>query len=309
MEPDPLTAFVHEFDCDGEPPPGWVERWSLDGDDPIAVAWRRSTSSSPMHQLLVLIHSAHEATALAAWTRARASHDHPPGPRRGGPGCPTCADAIRAAVPPPPPLAKVLRTRCDDHVRRLWATEVDAGRLLYMAGRSGLDRRLVVRAACDCVRLAAAHLPADAPCFAAALRTTERWTQGEATEEALQRALDDTAAALLPLHEWAAALEYARQIRSEREMTRDERRRWASLCAAGAARDSVWAAYFVESCRRAPSMTAKDAAGGAVLALSHANRREGEVLHHQPPFSPSVQEAQEACIYAIRARIPALPAT
>lgn len=307
MTPDPLVTFVHEFDLDGEPPPGWVERWAHDGEDPLAMAWHHSDSPSAMHRLLVLIHSAHAATALTAWERARSNHAHPDAPRRSVRGCPLCAAAIREAVPPPPPLAATLTTRCDDHTRSLWATEAEAGKLLYMAGRAGVERRLVVRAACDCVRLVAPLFPSDDPRPAAALDAAERWARGEAGEEALRRALDDTEEALRPFEATGAALQHALPSHGGPGLTRAECLQWATGAAVGAVRHAVWAAYFVAPLGRAPSLQAKDAAEGAVTALAYASRREGEVIHWQPPCSPSVREAEDACVRAVRARIPALP--
>lgn len=60
--------------------------------------------------------------------------------------------------------------------------------MLWLAARAGVDRRLVVEAACDCAETALVHVPAGEDRPRAAIETARRWARGEATAEAAIRA-------------------------------------------------------------------------------------------------------------------------
>jgi hypothetical protein len=60
--------------------------------------------------------------------------------------------------------------------------------LLWLAARAGVDRRLVVLAACDCVEPALVHVPAGELRPAEAIRVARAWARGEATLEEVERA-------------------------------------------------------------------------------------------------------------------------
>ena len=78
--------------------------------------------------------------------------------------------------------------------------------MLWMAARLEVDRKLIVRAACDCARLAwelqdtAGH---------AAIETAEAWCHGEATIEQVQAAAYAAFAADAAADAYAAAAAYA----------------------------------------------------------------------------------------------------
>jgi hypothetical protein len=60
--------------------------------------------------------------------------------------------------------------------------------LLWIAARLGVDRRLVVLAACDCARLALPRIPDGEHRPRLAIEAAERWARGEATIEEVRAA-------------------------------------------------------------------------------------------------------------------------
>ncbi len=70
--------------------------------------------------------------------------------------------------------------------------------LLWLAARAGVDRRLVVLAACDCAEEALVHVAAGEERPRRCIEVTRAWCRGEATIEQVRearRAADDAAAA------------------------------------------------------------------------------------------------------------------
>ena len=53
--------------------------------------------------------------------------------------------------------------------------------MLWLAGRVGVDRNVLVLAACACARLALVHMPAGEGRPLAAIETAERWARGDAS--------------------------------------------------------------------------------------------------------------------------------
>ena len=94
--------------------------------------------------------------------------------------------------------------------------------LLWLAGRLDIDRKVLVRAACACARLALPHVPAGETRPLEALETTEAWTRGEATIEEVR-----------------AAAEAARAARAARAAADAATAAWAAEAAAAA-----WAAAW-----------------------------------------------------------------
>jgi hypothetical protein len=99
------------------------------------------------------------------------------------------------------PLLPLLEKYNACHYARTWA----AGRtvsedswlacergdwLLWIAARLGVDRRLVVAAACDCARLALAYVPEGEARPRLAIEAAERWTRGDGTSEEVRDACD-----------------------------------------------------------------------------------------------------------------------
>ena len=62
-----------------------------------------------------------------------------------------------------------------------WETCERGDWLLWLAGRIGVDRRLLVRAACACARLALPHVPAGDDRPRHAIETAEAWVRGDAS--------------------------------------------------------------------------------------------------------------------------------
>lgn len=71
----------------------------------------------------------------------------------------------------------------------LWAACTRGDWLLWVAMRAGVDRRVVVLAACDCAETAAPHLTDSArgPALAA-LEVARRWARGGATQQDVRNA-------------------------------------------------------------------------------------------------------------------------
>jgi hypothetical protein len=67
--------------------------------------------------------------------------------------------------------------------------------LLWVADRVGIDRKLLVLAACGCARLALEYVRPGEDRPRLAIETAEAWTRGEATREELKSVADATDAA------------------------------------------------------------------------------------------------------------------
>jgi hypothetical protein len=77
--------------------------------------------------------------------------------------------------------------------------------LLWLAARVGIDRRLIVGAACDCAEPALKHVPDGEDRPRLAIETARAWCRGEAGLEEVRVAADDAEAAALAA-DYAAAL-------------------------------------------------------------------------------------------------------
>jgi hypothetical protein len=80
--------------------------------------------------------------------------------------------------------------------------------LIWIAARLGVDRRLVVLAACDCARLALPRIPDGEHRPRLAIEAAERWARGEATIEEV-RAAASAADAYATYATYAACATYA----------------------------------------------------------------------------------------------------
>ncbi len=76
-----------------------------------------------------------------------------------------------------------------------WETCEDARWMLHAAAKVGVDRRLVVRAACACARTVLDRIPVGEERPRRAIEAAEAWTRGEATADAVQQGSDDAFAA------------------------------------------------------------------------------------------------------------------
>ena len=72
----------------------------------------------------------------------------------------------------------------------LWNAFSDGGWMLWVAGKAGVERRLLVQAACACARGVVERVPAGEDRPRRALEAAEAWTRGEVGLEAVQKASD-----------------------------------------------------------------------------------------------------------------------
>ena len=79
--------------------------------------------------------------------------------------------------------------------------------MLWLAATAGVDRRLLVRAACDCARLALPRVPAGENRSRVAIETAERWCDGLATLDEVRAAAAAAYAAAAYAASSAAAAE------------------------------------------------------------------------------------------------------
>ena len=81
--------------------------------------------------------------------------------------------------------------------------------LLWIAARVGVDRKLIVRAACDCARTALKYVPRGEDRPRIAIETAERWCDGTATIGEVRAAADAAYAAHAAHPDAAYAAAYA----------------------------------------------------------------------------------------------------
>ena len=105
------------------------------------------------------------------------------------------------------------RVRPDQRRASLAWAECERGDwMLWIAVRAGVDRRIVVAAACACAREALVHVPARELRPLRAIETAEAWTRGEATIEAVRLAAyaaADASDAAASASAYASAYAYA----------------------------------------------------------------------------------------------------
>ena len=93
--------------------------------------------------------------------------------------------------------------------KTLWSRCENGSWMLWIAARIGVDRKLLVRAACACARESLKHVRAGDDRPHIAIETAERWTRGEATIDEVQTAAVDAAYAAADAAYAAAAAAYA----------------------------------------------------------------------------------------------------
>jgi len=86
--------------------------------------------------------------------------------------------------------------------------------MLWFAARVGVDRKLVVLAACDCAETALKYVPEGEDRPRAAIEMARAWTRGEATIEQVRKA---AAAAAAAAYAYAAADAAAARATARRE--------------------------------------------------------------------------------------------
>ena len=125
-----------------------------------------------------------------------------------------------------------------------WKTCKRGDWMLWLAARSGVDRKVLVLAACACARTALKHVTKGEERPRVAIETAERWARGEATIEEVRAA---AAAAADADAVYAATAVYAA----------------AAAAASDAAADAAYAAD-------AAAAATSDAAAARTKSLSHS---------------------------------------
>ena len=128
-------------------------------------------------------------------------------------------------------------------LEQAWAECPRGDWMLWLAGRLDVDRKLLVRAACQCARLALPHVPAGETRPLKALETAEAWTRGEATIEDVRAAASAALAAVRAEADasWACASAAAAWAASGAA-----RRAASAAGAAAGAWNAAWAAKLAE---------------------------------------------------------------
>ena len=110
------------------------------------------------------------------------------------------------ALPPDTCREALVWARAQPSYAKAWRACRRGDWLLWLAARVGVDRRLIVLAACDCARLSLRYVPAGDDRSRVAIETAERWARGEATIEEVRAA---AAAAYAAYAAYAADAAYA----------------------------------------------------------------------------------------------------
>ena len=143
--------------------------------------------------------------------------------------------------------------------------------LLWFSAKRGVDLKIIVRAACECARLALPHTKD--PRVLSCIETAEKWTRGEATIEEVRvlRSVAEAAAASAAASAAAASASAA----------------YAAYAAASAAASAADAAYA------AASAPAAAAAYAPAAAAAYADAARAKV--------------RAECAAIVRKHIPSLP--
>lgn len=139
--------------------------------------------------------------------------------------------------------------------------------LLWLASRAGVDRRLVVLSACDCVEPVLAYVPCDDDRPRVAIETARRWARGEATIDDVCAAYDAARAAAADAADAADAAAYDAARAVAADAAADAAAYAAAATAAAAATYAAYAPTYARSLaesarlvrRRIPWGTVRDA--------------------------------------------------
>ncbi len=154
----------------------------------------------------------------------------------------------------------------DKNLEQAWNDCHRGDWMLWLAGRFHVNRKLIVKAACACARLALPHVPAGETRPLIAIETTEKWCDGEATIEEVRKAAEAAhaaAAAAARAAHAAAANAYADDACAAAAAARAAHAAAYAACAAARA-----AAYAVDA-----TYTAVDAAAYAIDAAVDARKQ------------------------------------
>ena len=161
-------------------------------------------------------------------------------------------------------------------LEQAWAECPRGDWMLWLAGHLDIDRKVLVRAACACARLALPFVPADETRPLKAIEAAEAWTRGEAT-------IEDVRAARVARVARAAALAAAAACAAAEAA-------WA--CAAA---EAAWAVAYAAVC------AAAEAARGAALASKLAEC--ADIVRKHVPYELIAEAARrEARLAELRAK-------
>ena len=158
-------------------------------------------------------------------------------------------------------------------LKQAWATCERGDWMLWYAAKVDIDRKLLVKAACACARLALPYLPSDELRPARAIETAERWIDGGATVEEVRNAAEAAratadayaaAAAAYTTTDAAAASAYDTAAAYAAEVAR------ATADAYAAAADAAAAAAYTTTDAAAASAYAADAYAAEVASATAA---------------------------------------
>jgi hypothetical protein len=110
--------------------------------------------------------------------------------------------------------------------------------MLWICAKAGVDRKLVVFAACQCARLALKHVPKGEERPLKAIKTAEKWCKGKASIEEVRAAYAAAYAAAD-----AAYAAYAAADAADAAADAAYAAAYAAYAAAYAAADAAYAAY------------------------------------------------------------------
>jgi len=153
--------------------------------------------------------------------------------------------------------------------------------LLWIAARLGVDRRVVVFAACQCAREALQFVPAGEDRTRIAIETAEAWTRGEATIDevrtasAAARAYASSASAASASYaaSYAAYASYASASASSYAAAADAAAASAASASAYASYASAYASYASASYAASYAADAADADAAAAADAASARRQ------------------------------------
>ena len=150
-----------------------------------------------------------------------------------------------------------LNTQTDPHVA--WETCERPDWMIWFARRRSVERKVLVRIACDCARTALRFVPEGEDRPRLAIEAAERWTRGEATIDEVRVAAAYAAAYAADTVAFTAdAAAYAANAAADAAADAAD----AAYAAADAAADVAYAAY------------AADAADNADPGVAYANARK-----------------------------------
>ena len=95
--------------------------------------------------------------------------------------------------------------KTQDDPKHAWQTCERPDWMIWLAGRRNIDRKVLVKIACDCARTALRFVPEGEDRPRLAIETTERWIVGEATIEEVRSARNAAADAAYAAYAYAAA--------------------------------------------------------------------------------------------------------